>query len=83
MLFALALAHAEPYALLDAGMTFELPPGWEMTEWSDWDFKGRTKDRSVALDAWYTPFQLPITTQGAGEWAVQYSEKLDAMRARV
>ena len=81
MLLALALAHAEPYALLDAGMTFELPGGWEMTEWSNWDFKGRTLDRSIALDAWYTPFQLPVTKENASEWAALYREKLEDMKA--
>lgn len=77
----LSVASAEVYALPDAGVTLDLPAGWEMTEWSNWDFKGRTGDRAVAVEAWYTPFQLPIEKASAEGWAALYREKLQGMRA--
>lgn len=80
LLAALSVALAEPYALADAGITFELPPAWEMREWSDWDFKGRSADASVALEAWYTPFQQGLSPAGAKEFAGLYSGKIAAMR---
>lgn len=80
-LFAAPLAHAEAYALADAGITLDLPSGWEMREWSDWDFKARTGDQSVAIEAWYTNFQVPVDKEAAERWAGVYAEKLDAMRA--
>ena len=80
-LFAVPLSLAESYALTDAGVTLDLPGGWEMTRWSDWDFKGRTGDGGVAIEAWYTAFQVPIEKDAAEKWAGLYAEKLDEMRA--
>ncbi len=76
-----APAQAEVYALADAGITLDLPAGWEMTRWSDWDFNGKTRDGSVAIDAWTTSFQVPVTKESANGWAVVYREKLEEMRA--
>ncbi len=80
-LFAAPLAHAEAYALADAGITLDLPGGWEMTRWSDWDFKGRTGDGGVAIEVWSTAFQVPIEKEAAERWAGVYGEKLQEMRA--
>lgn len=52
------------YALPDVGVTLRLP-GWHMSRWSDWDFRGRTQDGSVLISAWSTPFELPIDTNHA------------------
>lgn len=80
-LLAAPLAHAEAYALADAGITLDLPASWEMTRWSDWDFKGRTGDGGVAIEVWYTMFQAPVDKTFAEQWAGLYAEKLDDMRA--
>ncbi len=55
-------AHAEPYVMAGAGITVNLPRGWEMTRWSDWDFKAKAD--GLILDVWYTPWQvdLPVGT---------------------
>ena len=34
-------ANAEPYVMNDVGGTLALPAGFEMTRWSDWDFKAK------------------------------------------
>ena len=81
LLLTAALAHAEVYALADAGITLDLPSGWEMTRWSDWDFKGKTGDGAVLIEAWYTTFQVPVTKEAAESWAGLYSDKLDSMHA--
>lgn len=55
-------AAAEPYALAVAGITVNLPRGYEMTRWSDYDLNAKG-DGSV-LDIWYTPWQAkpPVGT---------------------
>lgn len=77
----LPLALAETYALADAGVTLDLPGGWEMTRWSDWDFKGRSPDGGVALELWTTPWQVPPTMDAAKGFAALHRGKLDEMRA--
>ncbi len=74
-------AHAEVYALADAGITLDVPAGWEMTRWSDWDWTGKTGDGGVAVEVWYTPFQVAINKDAAERWAGLYRDKLDDMRA--
>ena len=68
-LLALSPAHADPQALPDVGVTLDIPAGWEMTRWSNWDWKGKTADGSVAVDVWATPFQVPVTKEAAEAWA--------------
>ncbi|MDP2308166.1 MAG: hypothetical protein Q8P18_19255 [Pseudomonadota bacterium] len=80
-LLALSPARADVFALADAGITLDVPAGWEMTRWSDWDWKGKTGDGAVAVEVWYTPFQVPITKEAAERWAGLYGDKLDDMRA--
>ena len=80
-LLALSPAHADPQALPDVGVTLDIPAGWEMTRWSNWDWKGKTADGSVAVDVWATPFQVPVTKEAAVAWAGLYTERLDDMRA--
>lgn len=55
-------ARAEPYVMAGAGITVNMPRGWEMTRWSDWDFKAKAD--GLILDLWYTPWQVdaPIGT---------------------
>jgi hypothetical protein len=81
-LLALAPAHAEDCcALPDAGVTIVLPPGGSYTRWSNWDLKGKTADGGVAIDVWFTPFQLAVTEQASQGWAALYKDRLDDMRA--
>lgn len=47
------------YALPGSGFTLAAP-GWHMSRWSDWDFKGRSADGSVFATAWSSSFQLTI-----------------------
>ena len=64
-----AALHAEPYAMNDVGATLELPRGWEMTRWSDWDFKAKSGDGLVHLFLWSTPFQVEVSDEAARAWA--------------
>lgn len=80
LLALLSLAYAESYALNDAGVTLDLPPGWDMTRWSDWDFKARAPDGGVALEVWTTPWQIAADEEAAKGFAALYRTKLDEMR---
>lgn len=73
-----AAAATPPYDLAEAGVTVQLPRGWEMTRWSDWDFKGKAD--GLALDIWTTPWQV----EPAVGTALQpvYAEHLKEQRAR-
>lgn len=53
---------AEPYALAVAGITVNLPRGYEMTRWSDYDLNAKAD--GLVLDIWCTPWQIeaPIGT---------------------
>ena len=51
-----ALADDAPEFLLgDVGVRVDLPRTWQMTRWSDWDFKASRKDDTVLMFAWATP----------------------------
>ncbi|MSP54706.1 MAG: hypothetical protein EXR69_03740 [Myxococcales bacterium] len=51
-------SRAEPYVMAGAGITVNMPRGWEMTRWSDWDFKAKAD--GLILDLWYTPWQVDV-----------------------
>lgn len=74
---AAALAHAEPYALADAGITMQLGANWHMSRWSDWDFDGKSADGSVFLQVWTTSFQASVTDENAKAWGAVYRQKLE------
>lgn len=76
----LAPAHAEPYALAEAGITLNLPAGWEMTRWSDWDFRGK-HSAGMALEVWYSPWQLPLDGSLGPALQKQYADHLEEQRA--
>ncbi len=63
------------YALPDVGMTLSLP-GWHMSRWSDWDFRGRTADGDVMISAWSTAFQLAIDADHAEAIREAWRKKL-------
>ncbi len=53
-----APAAAEPYALAVAGITVNLPRGYQMTRWSDYDLNAKAD--GLVLDIWYTPWQMAV-----------------------
>lgn len=80
MLLLASLALAEPYALAEAGITFNLPGGWEMTRWSDWDFTAKHQ-AGLAMEQWYTGWQLPVDVAAGKSFAAMYAERLEDQRA--
>lgn len=73
-------AQAQPYAMAEAAITLDLPAGWDMTRWSDWDFRAN-HSAGMALEIWYTPWQLPIDSGLQPGLAALYTEHLDEQRA--
>ena len=72
-----ALAGApQTYPMNDAGVTLNLSPGWEMTRWSDWDFKAKTRD-GVQVKVWTTPFQVEVTDEAVAAWADMYAKEME------
>lgn len=80
MLLLASLALAEPYVLAEAGITFNLPAGWEMTRWSDWDFTAKHQ-AGLAMEQWYTGWQLPVDVAAGKSFASLYAERLEDQRA--
>lgn len=62
-------AQDEEYLLGDVGVRIELPGGWQMLRWSDWDFKAESDDSRVMLFAWATPIQTPVEQGDLKAWA--------------
>ncbi|NOY25583.1 MAG: hypothetical protein GXP62_06890 [Oligoflexia bacterium] len=77
VLFVLnCLAADEGYAMNDVGGQLLLPRGWEMQEWSDWNFKAKS-DRGVLMRLYLTPFQVVPSVQAAQAWAGLAREHLE------
>lgn len=76
----LAFAGDEPadgrYSMPDSGFTL-VAPGWHMSRWSDYDFKGHNADNTVFASAWSTSFQLQFDEAVAKELAVGWKTKLE------
>lgn len=70
-----AATEAPEYLLGDLGVRVDLPRGWKMLRWSDWDFKAETQDGGVMLFAWGTPYQVPVEGEAA-DWAPVYEAKV-------
>ena len=77
LLAALVLADENDgfYALPDAGVTLAAP-GWHMSRWSDWDWKGRTQDNGAVASVWYTPFQFSVDESTREAVLANWSAKL-------
>jgi hypothetical protein len=84
-LIASFVAHATPdgavpadgkYALPGSGFTLAAP-GWHMSRWSDWDFKGRSPDGSVFVTTWSSSFQLTIDEAAARALADHWKRGLE------
>lgn len=74
---ASAAVGSPEYLLGDLGVRIDLPRGWNMLRWSDWDFKAETQDQAVMLFAWATPYQVPI--EDAAAWQPVYEEKVEEL----
>ncbi len=68
---------APEFLLADLGVRIDLPKGWRMTKWADWEFKGETTAGDVFVVAWATPIQSPITDAAA--WGQPYIDKSTEM----
>jgi hypothetical protein len=66
-------ADAPEFLLADLGVRIDLPNGWKMTKWADWEFKGETTAGDIFLVAWATPIQSPVTDPSV--WSQAYLDK--------
>ena len=60
--------EAPKYLLADLGVRVDLPDGWNVTRWSDWDLKAETSKPGVLLFAWSTPFQIEPSDSNLESW---------------
>lgn len=65
----------EGYAMNDVGGELDLPKGWEMQTWSDWDFKAKSPD-GVVMRLYLTPFQVEPSAEAVAAWTELYKERL-------
>lgn len=66
----------EPYFMADVQATVNLPPRWNMSRWSDWDFKAESRDRAVMMWLFMTPYQITPTEEAAKKWAELHEARL-------
>ena len=80
LIASLALAGTDPppgeYALPASGFTL-LTPGWHMSRWSDWDFKGNSLDKSIFVTAWSTTYQLSMDDATAERLAAAWKVRVE------
>jgi hypothetical protein len=74
---AAPIANAGPYLMNDVGGTLTIPDDWEMTRWSDWDFKAKGANGSLMYKLWLTPYQSEITDASADAYAAEYLEQVE------
>ena len=77
MSFAAPVANAEPYLMNDVGGTLHLPKKWEMSRWSDWDFKAAGPGNTILYKLWLTPYQHPMDAAAAKAFSKYYLEKVE------
>ena len=65
---------AEEFLLGDVGVRIELPRGWKMSRWSDWDFTAKTND-GVMMFAWATPVQDEVTEDELDLYVTHFIDK--------
>lgn len=78
---AAAEEAAEEFLLGDLGVRLDLPRGWRMTRWSDWDFKAQRDEGPVLLWAWASDGQAPIAGDPAA-WAPVYLAQIEAEQGK-
>ncbi len=74
LLTALSLgsAHAadeEPMYMADLGLNLELPKGWTVPRWSDWDLDAVDDANTTQVKITSSPFQVDPTPEAADAWA--------------
>ena len=78
------MSHAEPYLMNDVGGTLITPRGWEMTRWSDWDFKAKGANSTIMYKLWLKPYQNDLNAETAAfETALGQRHRQSAIRAVV
>ena len=77
MSLAAPLANAKPFLMNDVGGTLHLPAKWEMSRWSDWDFKANGPGNTILYKLWLTPYQTKIDGDAAKAFAAHYLEKVE------
>lgn len=75
-----AAEDAPEFLLGDLDVRVDLPRGWNMSRWSDWDFKASTGD-PILLEAWSTEVQTDPSKVDAKVWDALMQDKLDEMGA--
>ena len=78
MWIASPVAFGGAYLMNDVGGTLTIPDDWEMTRWSDWDFKAKGANGTMMYKLWLTPYQTPINSDTAAQFADEYINKLAA-----
>ncbi|MBN1335294.1 MAG: hypothetical protein JXB39_04990 [Deltaproteobacteria bacterium] len=76
-----APAAAEPFYMKDVQATVNLPPGWEMSRWSDWDFRAKTKDGGIQMNLSFTPYQVDPSQEAADGWVKLHTKTLEEVKA--
>ena len=76
MWIATPTVEAKPFLMNDVGGTLHLPASFEMTRWSDWDFKAKGANGSIMYKLWLSPFQSPINAESGRAFADEYVRKL-------
>lgn len=77
LLLSLAFAGSS-YDMNDVGVVIDLP-GWESLRWSDESFRGTNKAGPMAIEVWYTPWQLPVDKETAKDLGVVYRSRLESV----
>ena len=78
MWIASPVAFGGAFLMNDVGGTLTIPDDWEMTRWSDWDFKAKGANGTMMYKLWLTPYQTPINPDSAAAFAEEYINKLAA-----
>ena len=69
---------APEFLLGDLEVRVDLPRGWRMTRWSDWDFKAETSD-PIMFEVWSTEVQNDPSMLEPEVWESVFREKLSEM----
>ncbi|MEC8191651.1 MAG: hypothetical protein VX944_10410 [Myxococcota bacterium] len=76
MSIASPVAFGGAYLMNDVGGTVTIPDDWEMTRWSDWDFKAKGANGTMMYKLWLTPYQSPINPEAAAAFGEAYIDDL-------
>ena len=63
-----ASAEEEVY-LGNIGVTADLPEGWTIPRWSDWDLEAVNAPKTIQVQVMSSAYQVPVDQDSAKEWA--------------